>query len=230
MRAFDVPRSGHAHRGHELSGRPPRRGWFAPYGWHGISSQLLKWCLRSILDRRFTASRAEASRLVLILAPQEVEEVNALVLAGLVDAQNDQIVAKGGFGEPPISELPVLGEALDGVLGVVVVPRDTVVIEEGEQLPPVLLKPLSVPLCDLGPSLARTYLVEERLRLRPVLVQVPLLQAVPVYGFDDLPEQGRKALRQRPELLVVGVLEQGAVAPIWRIMRLFPALAVLRVA
>src|SRR5215471_1929602 len=78
--------------------------------------------------------RAETSRLVLTLPPQEVEEVDALVLAGLVDAQDDQIIVEGGFGEPPVRELPVFGKALDGVLGVVVVPRDAVVIEKGEQL------------------------------------------------------------------------------------------------
>src|SRR5262249_15764721 len=114
---------------------------------------------------------------------------------------------EGRFGKPPVRELPVLGEDFDRMFGVVVVPRDTVVIEEGEQLAPVLLEPLPIPLCDLGPSLVRAYLVEERLARPSVFVQGSLPQAVPVYGFDDLPEQGREAVRQCPELLVEGVPE-----------------------
>src|SRR5262249_15873111 len=160
---------------------------------------LLGGCLHSIPNRGFTAPRAETPGLVLTLPPQEGEEVDALILAGLVDAQDDQIVVEGGFGEPPVRELTILGTALDGVLGVVVVHREAVVIEEGEQLASVLPQPPPIAPCDLGPPLVRAGLAEERLDLRPVLVQVPLLQAVPVYGLDDLPQQGRKALRQGPE-------------------------------
>ena len=95
--------------------------------------------LTSALDRELTPPRAKHCRLALASPPQKVQEGDPLVFTGLVDAQDDQVVLDGSLGEPPVRKPSVPGEALDRVLGVSVVPGNTVVIEEGEQLAAVLL-------------------------------------------------------------------------------------------
>ena len=58
----------------------------------------------------------------------KLEKADALVLAGHADAQQDEVVIEARFRDLAIGVLPIVGELLHGVLGVVVVPWNRVVI------------------------------------------------------------------------------------------------------
>ena len=102
-----------------------------------------------------------------------------------------------------------MGERLDRVLGGIVVPRDAVVVQEGEEPALVLEEPLLVALRQLGAVDAGGQVAEEAGDLGLVLVQVSLLQAVPVDRADDGPQQLAELRSQGLELLVVGVCPSG---------------------
>jgi hypothetical protein len=57
----------------------------------------------------------------------------------LVDAQEQQVILNPLLDEARAQELASGSEPLDGILGIVVVPRDAVVIEEREQTGSILL-------------------------------------------------------------------------------------------
>src|SRR5262249_17453007 len=59
---------------------------------------------------------------------QEFKEADAAVLAGLVDAQQDEVVREGVLPHPAVGDPAVVSERLDRVLGVVV-PRDAIVVQ-----------------------------------------------------------------------------------------------------
>jgi len=65
---------------------------------------------------------------------QEAEKAQVLVLTGLADAQQKQIVGQSSFYHGPDGSLSVVRELLDGMLGVVIVPGHHIMVEEGEQL------------------------------------------------------------------------------------------------
>src|SRR5262245_54346754 len=77
---------------------------------------------------------------------QEPPEAEPPVAERLVQAQEEQVLLDPALGEQVAHHLPPRREQLDRVLGVVVVPRDAVVVEEGEQLAPVLQEPAPVVL------------------------------------------------------------------------------------
>src|SRR5262249_59163197 len=84
----------------------------------------------------------------------------------------------------------------------VVVPGDPVVVEEREQLVPVLQQPLAIPLGYLRAGGTPCDGVEETIDRSPVLAQVSPPQPVPVDGLDDPPEQTPELARERLQLLV----------------------------
>src|SRR5262245_22417111 len=69
---------------------------------------------------------------------QESQVADAPVAAGLVEAEQHEIVHQPGLPQAPGLVLPVVGELSDGVLGQVIVPAHPVVANEGEELVPVL--------------------------------------------------------------------------------------------
>src|SRR5215831_5364074 len=77
---------------------------------------------------------------VLLARTQKTQKVHANVLTGLTDAQENQILTEAFFRSNSSNDAPKRGEWFDGMLCIVVVPRDTVIFEKGEQLVSVLLQ------------------------------------------------------------------------------------------
>ena len=59
-------------------------------------------------------------------------------MARFVNAQQDQIVTYTPLSHPPVHEPSVLGKRLDSVLSVVVIPRDSIMIQELKESRPIL--------------------------------------------------------------------------------------------
>ena len=87
---------------------------------------------------------------ILLPREEELEKANTAVLAGLVDAQQHEVVREPVLSHLTVSDPSVVGERLDRVLGVVVVPGDPVVVEEREEPALVPKQPLLVALGKFG--------------------------------------------------------------------------------
>src|ERR1700751_873056 len=68
---------------------------------------------------------------------EEMEEAHAPVPAGMGKTEQGKVILKAHPLHPPGGDLPVVPELSNRVLRVVVIPRDTVVIQEREQLLPI---------------------------------------------------------------------------------------------
>src|SRR3954470_6919880 len=86
-------------------------------------------------------------------------------------------------------DIPHTRKSAHRMLGIVVVPRHAVVIEEGEQLVSVLFNSLFECKSRLRCALHGDNALDESCGRFPVLAQMSRLQAVPVYSLDDLTEQ-----------------------------------------
>jgi hypothetical protein len=124
---------------------------------------------------------------VQVLHPRlhEPEEADPLVLAALVEAQQNKVMAQSLLRDVALGVLTVASEGLDGVLGVVVVPRHAVMHDEREELLLVLHQPLPQCLRCLGLEGLLRQPLEEPFHVAGVLHQVPPLQPMFVYGRDD---------------------------------------------
>src|SRR5207249_2183049 len=98
---------------------------------------------------------------ILLPREQELEEADAAVLAGLLDAQQHEVVRQPLLAHLAVVKLAKACERLDRVLCYVVVPGDVVVVQEGEEPALVLEEPLLVPLRQLGAVDAGGQLAEE---------------------------------------------------------------------
>ena len=95
--------------------------------------------------------------------------------AGLRQAQHVQILLQSPFGHLAVDTPAVLGEGLDGDLGVVVVPGQTVVLKEGSALVPMLAKPLG----GFGSQIALMFPVH---KLPPELIGIlPMPRQMPLF-------------------------------------------------
>src|SRR4051812_37235325 len=94
------------------------------------------------------------------------------------------------------------------MLGIVVIPRDAVVIEEGEQAGLVFLNPLLILPRRLRSVIRRIYHVIESLDILLMFPQMATLEAEPVDRFDDRLEDGNERLSQSFQFLVKGAVEQ----------------------
>lgn len=65
---------------------------------------------------------------VLIPRPQEVDEIQSLVLARLADAQEKQVIVECILSQTALYRLPQTSESLDGMFGMVVVPWNAIVV------------------------------------------------------------------------------------------------------
>src|SRR5262249_50920019 len=134
---------------------------------------------------------------------QEFEEADALVPAGLLDAEQHQVLLQSGGGDVPLAAPPIVGELLDRVLGVVVVPRYTVVAEERKELLSALGESRLITLGDLGCVARLRQSAEEAVYLLLVRVQVLAAEPVLIYRPDDRPEKFTESGRHRLQLVVV---------------------------
>src|SRR5262249_62052614 len=78
---------------------------------------------------------------------EEPQEAQALSPQGLIDAEEDEVVLEPGLPDHTIQEPPPRGDQLQSVLGRIVVPGDSIVIQECEQAVAI---PLESPLVSPG--------------------------------------------------------------------------------
>src|SRR4029453_8608432 len=114
-----------------------------------------------------------------------MQKTYAFVSAGLTEAQQDQVLTEPLLAQHPGRMLPVVRKLLDGMLGIVVIPRHAIVMEKRKQL--VLIFEQSRPQClrRFGAERLRHERLKEVRGLVVVLDEVLLLQPVLVDGVDD---------------------------------------------
>jgi len=73
---------------------------------------------------------------------QKVQKASSLVMASLADTEKRDIVADSFFrtGPPDRIPRPKLGPCLDGMLRVIAIPRNAILLQEGEKLVTILFK------------------------------------------------------------------------------------------
>jgi len=80
-----------------------------------------------------------------------------------LDAEQSRIVLRS-FGSTRIDDVPQARESTDGMLGVIVVPRHTVVVQECEKFVPVFLNAFLERPADFGCAIQTGYVVDEMQR------------------------------------------------------------------
>jgi len=88
---------------------------------------------------------------VFLPRPDEIEEVHTHVFTGFADAEQDKIVADAFLRSDPPDDVSKGCEGLDGMLGIVIVPRYSVEPQERKELIAILLQPLFELFCHLAP-------------------------------------------------------------------------------
>jgi hypothetical protein len=79
---------------------------------------------------------------ILLPGTQETQKVSANVLAGLTDTQENQIVTKAFLRSNSSDNVPERRKRFYRMLGIVVVPRDSIKFEKREQLALILFQAL----------------------------------------------------------------------------------------
>ena len=69
---------------------------------------------------------------VLLAGEKEFQETDPFVPTRLAEAKKHQVILQALLFQTAAPVLPVIGEALDGILGIIVVPRHPVVLDEGK--------------------------------------------------------------------------------------------------
>lgn len=95
-----------------------------------------------VFTSRSSALRVSKSHNVSLARTQEVEKVQPLVFARLANGQEGEVFIDTFFRGRSGDHIPKFRKRLDGVLGIVVVPRNSTVAEEHEEFIAVFLKPL----------------------------------------------------------------------------------------
>jgi hypothetical protein len=79
---------------------------------------------------------------VLLARAEEVQKVHAHVFAGLANAEKDEVFPNRFRGPTPLNNIPQCRKSFDGMLRVVVIPRNAIVLKKREELVSVLLEAL----------------------------------------------------------------------------------------
>ena len=69
---------------------------------------------------------------VLLARQKELQEADTLVSTGLEEAEENQVIVQTRLGQGPYCILTIARKPLDGVLGAIVVPGDTIMVDERE--------------------------------------------------------------------------------------------------
>jgi len=78
------------------------------------------------------------------LREQEIQKPDLLIFTRLVYTQKYSIILQSRLGDSPVREPAIFRKILDGMFGIVVVPRHTVMIQEGEELRLIFHIPLDL--------------------------------------------------------------------------------------
>jgi hypothetical protein len=144
---------------------------------------------------------------VLLPGTQEIQEVRANVLAGLTDAQKNQIVTKAFLRSKSSDNAPERREAFTACSALLLFQGDSVIVEKREQLVLVLFQALLELRRCLTLQVAFGYLLIEPLHRRKVLLQKAAFQAVSIDSFHHGLEQNGKGLRKLFQFFIIGVLQ-----------------------
>jgi hypothetical protein len=120
------------------------------------------------------------------------QEAHPTVPQRLLNAQQRGVFARA-LGRARTDYVPQTRKGSHGMLGIIVVPGHAVVIEECEQFVPVLFNSLPKRQSSLRCAFHGNDVLNESFGLSPVLAQMSRLQAICVYGIDDLSEQCAKS-------------------------------------
>ena len=141
--------------------------------------------------------------------PDEIEEVHTHVFTGFADAQQDKIVADAFLRSDPPDDVSKGCEGLDGMLGIVIVPRYSVEPQERKELIAILLQPLFELF--LPPrsarararSAGRNRSTAERCRRKKAA-----FESESINGFHHGLHQNRESQSKPPQFFVVRVLQR----------------------
>jgi hypothetical protein len=101
----------------------------------------------SPMDGRFTPGNFARS---VSTGPEKIQKINSSVLACLRDTQENQVLLNTFLCRCSGDHMPKPGECLNGVLSIVVVPRNSVVMKKSEQFLAAFLETLfTLRLCRL---------------------------------------------------------------------------------
>jgi len=139
---------------------------------------------------------------------KKIKETDVLVFAGFANAEKYQIFVYPLFCSRTLEHLAVPSERFYGMFGIVIVPRDVIVVQESEQGSAILFEAI----CDLLRSLTRNDIGTEALvktiNREPVLTQKSCLETMMIYSFHDRSDNSRKIADYPLEGVVIGVFEQ----------------------
>src|SRR5437016_9061267 len=122
-----------------------------------------------------------------------------------------------------------LGKSFDGVLRVVIIPRNTIVIQEGEHLCATLVEPLLVAGGEIRREILRSHRVQESKNSWFVLVQVSAHEAVTVHCLYYRSQKRSELLGDAFQFCVEWILEQIFVDVAYEMHEAFLLLTVQRI-
>ena len=127
---------------------------------------------------------------------EKLQEVQVLALAGLQNAQENQVGVNRVFGVGSPHHSASRSEELDGVLRIIVVPRYAIVVQKDEELILVLKHSFLVFSCQLRSKLLYEQVFEVPFDIHFMLIKIMTFQAESVNRVNDWPENGHKFLGQ----------------------------------
>src|ERR1017187_6282687 len=104
-----------------------------------------------------TPSQSEQPLQSRLLRKQEFQNIQIIEFAGFQDGCQHQVLLQRAFSETTAGVTAILGKALAGMLGIVVVPRRAVMVKEREHLFAAFLKSLLVLACQRRDETGRSH-------------------------------------------------------------------------
>src|SRR5262249_1116475 len=140
------------------------------------------------------------------LREQEIQKPDLLISTRLVYTQKYQIVLQSSLGDSSVREPAIFRKILDGMFGIVVVPRHTVMRQEGKEFRLIFQDPLPVLSRDLRLKRFHGQYVHKLFDLGLVFTQGACLEPDAVHRRHDASEELPKKRCQLLQLVVKGML------------------------
>src|SRR5215211_5144616 len=115
---------------------------------------------------------------------KEVQKIHALVFTSILYTQEYQGILDAPSGAFRSYSPPHLSNTFNGMLGIVIIPRNAIIVEKREKLITVLFEPFLVTYCHLSPICPPLESPKEAFNRLLVLAEMPRLQPESINGFD----------------------------------------------
>src|SRR4030095_795787 len=181
---------------------PHLLGGWPPHPEHRVRRGFLIHAAASLATLLHGSETVNVSR----LREQEVQKPDLLISTRLVYTQKHQIVLQSSLGDSPVREPAIFRKILDGMFGIVVVSRHTVMLQEGKEFRLIFQDPLPVLARDLRRKRFHAQYVQKRFDVGLVLAQITRLEPDAINRRHDASEELPKQRRQLLQLLVKGML------------------------